>query len=163
MFKEMGWETAVAARNDYEDPEGCRIPYCDFYYDIPFERNPFRAGNYRAYRQLLELINSNSYDIIHCHTPVGGVLARLAARKARKTGSIVIYTAHGFHFYKGAALFNWLMYYPVERILSRLTDVLIAINIEDYNRASNFRAGMIEYVPGIGVDLRKFNGKNERS
>ena len=48
MFKEMGWETAVAARNDYDDPDECVIPYCDTYYDIPFERNPIKLSNLKA-------------------------------------------------------------------------------------------------------------------
>ena len=52
MFKEMGWETAVAARNDYENPSDCVIPHCDTYYDIPFERNPLKPGNLKAYKKL---------------------------------------------------------------------------------------------------------------
>lgn len=157
MLKEMGWETAVAARNDYDDPADCVIPYCDAYYDIPFERNPFRSGNIKAYKMLKTVIDEGSYDIIHCHTPVGAMLTRLAAQGARKKGSKVYYTAHGFHFYKGAPLIYWLAYYPVERWLARKTDVLITINKEDYNRAKNFMAGRVVYVPGVGIDIKKFS------
>lgn len=157
MFKEMGWETAVAARNDYENPADCEIPYCDTYYDIPFERNPFKIGNLNAYRKLKMIIDEGDYDIIHCHTPVGAMIARLAASDARKKGSKVFYTAHGFHFYKGAPLINWVLYYPAERILARKTDVLITINKEDYERAKHFRAGRVEYVPGVGVDVTRFS------
>ena len=156
MLKEMGWETAVAARNDFDDPADCVIPYCDTYYDIPFERNPFKPGNIKAYRELKKVIDEGNYDIIHCHTPVGAMLTRLVAQDARKKGSKIFYTAHGFHFYKGAPLINWLAYYPVEKWLARKTDVLITINREDYNRAKNFKAGKVVYVPGVGIDINKF-------
>ena len=156
MFKDMGWATAVAAKNDYEPPEECVIPYCDAYYNLPFERSPFKAANIKAYRELKKLINEGHYDIIHCHTPVGAALTRLAASDARKRGTRVIYTAHGFHFYKGAPHVNWLLYYPVERWLARKTDVLITMNQEDYERAKTFKAGRVEYVPGVGIDIRKF-------
>lgn len=166
MFKEEGWETAVAARNDYENPADCKIPYCDNYYNIPFERNPLKLGNLKAYKELKRVIDKGEYDIIHCHTPVGAMLTRLAAKQARKQGTKVFYTAHGFHFYKGAPAINWLLYYAVEKWLSRYTDVLITINKEDYERAKSFKAGKVCYVPGVGIDLKKFNSgyvdKNEK-
>ena len=157
MLKEMGWETAVAARNDYDDPADCVIPYCDTYFDIPFERNPFKPGNIKAYKMLKAVIDEGNYDIIHCHTPVGAMLTRLAAQDARRKGSKVFYTAHGFHFYKGAPLINWLLFYPGEKWLARKTDVLITINKEDYNRAKSFKAGKVVYVPGVGIDIDKFS------
>lgn len=156
MFKDEGWETAVAARNDYENPEDCVIPYCDCYYDIPFGRNPLKLSNLRAYRELKKVIDEGDYDIIHCHTPVGGMLGRFAARHARRRGTKVIYTAHGFHFFKGAPLLNWLVYYPAERWMAHYTDDLITINKEDYNRAQDFKAKRVHYVPGVGIDLDKF-------
>lgn len=157
MFQEMGWETAVAARNDYEDPADCQIPYCDRYYDIPFERLPWKKGNLRAYRMLKAIIDQEHYDLIHCHTPVGAMIARLAARAARRKGTKVIYTAHGFHFFRGAPVANWLLFYPVEWVLSFCTDVLITINQEDYARAKgHLHAKRVEYVPGVGIDTARF-------
>ena len=158
MFQDMGWETAVAARNDYEDPADCKIPFCDTYYDIPFERLPWKAANIKAYRELKAIIDREYFDIIHCHTPVGAMIARLAARDARKRGTKVIYTAHGFHFFKGAPVKNWLMFYPAEWLLAPLTDVLVTINKEDYALAKRkIHAKRIEYVPGVGVDTAKFH------
>ena len=158
MLKEMGWETAVAAKNDYDNPNDCTIPYCDKYYDIPFERNPFKIHNFKAYKMLKRIVDDGDYDIIHCHTPVGAMIARLAAQDARKNGSKVIYTAHGFHFYTGAPLINWIAYYPVEKWLASKTDVLITINKEDYERAKRkLKAGRVEYVPGVGIDTKKFS------
>ena len=157
MFQEMGWETAVASRNDYENPEDCKIPYCDTYYDIPFERTPWKPQNYRSYRMLKKIIDEGEFDIIHCHTPVGAMIARLAAAGARRKGTKVIYTAHGFHFFTGAPMLNWLLFYPAEKILAPLTDVLITINKEDYDRAQKkMRCKRIEYVPGVGIDTKKF-------
>lgn len=157
MLKDMGWETAVAARNDYSESEKCDIPFCDVYYDIPFERNPLKPGNIKAYKMLKRVIEDGQFDIIHCHTPVGAMLTRIAARKVRKKGARVFYTAHGFHFYSGAPLLNWLIYYPVERILARKTDVLITINCEDFKRAQKFKAGKTVYAPGIGIDTKRFS------
>lgn len=158
MFQDMGWETAVASRNDYEDPNDCRIPYCDEYYDVRFERMPWKKGNLTAYRNLKKIIDEGNYDIIHCHTPVGAMIARLAALAARKKGTKVIYTAHGFHFFKGAPLLNWLLFFPAEWLLAPVTDVLITINREDYDRAKKcMKAKRIEYVPGVGIDTGRFH------
>lgn len=84
MFKEYGWEVHVAAKNDFVD-EPCVIPNCDRHFDIDFARSPFSKSNIKAYKQLKQIIETNHYDIIHCHTPVAGVLTRLAARTAKGT------------------------------------------------------------------------------
>lgn len=158
MFQDMGWETAVASRNDYENPADCRIPFCDTYYDIPFERMPWKLKNFTAYRMLKKIIDEGEFDLIHCHTPVGAMIARLAALAARKKGTKVIYTAHGFHFFKGAPLLNWMLFYPAEWLLAPVTDVLITLNLEDYDRAKKqMKAKRIEYVPGVGIDTKKFH------
>ena len=155
-FHDQGWQVDVAANNDYENKEECLIPYCDNFYCIPFERSPLKKKNMDAYRQLKYLIDNNDYDIIHCHTPVGGVATRVAVGKARKNGTKVIYTAHGFHFYKGAPVINWLIYYPVERILAHRTDLLITMNQEDYGYAQKFKAKKVALVNGVGLELNKF-------
>lgn len=125
---------------------------------IDFDRNVMNIqANALAYKQVKKLFSSDVYDIIHCHSPIGGLITRMAARKTRKKGTRVVYTAHGFHFYKGAPLKNWMLYYPVEKICARFTDVLITINQEDYALARNkMRAKQVEYVPGVGIDLTKF-------
>ncbi len=162
MFQQAGWETAVAARNDFDDPGDCVIPCCDRYYDIPFERSPLKRSNLRAYRELKRVIDRGEFDLIHCHTPVGALLTRLAAGKARQKGTKVIYTAHGFHFFKGAPKLNWLVYFPAEWLCGFLTDVLITINREDYAFAKkHIHAGKVCYVPGVGVDMDRFGGSRE--
>lgn len=158
MFKNKGFKTYVCAKNDFENKEECIIPYCDEYYDIPFERSPFNFKNIQAYRKLKKIIKREKFDIIHCHTPVASILTRLGAIKSRNYGTKVIYTAHGFHFYKGAPLINWLLYYPIEKFCSYFTDILITINKEDYTLAiNNMKPKKIYYVPGVGIDVDKFS------
>ena len=159
MFQEQGWETWVCSRNDFDNPKDCVIPHCDHYIDIPFERNPLKPGNVKAYRMLRKIVEKEQFDLIYCHTPVGAMLARLAGISARKKGTKVIYMAHGFHFYNGAPLLNWMIYYPAEKFLSRFTDGLITINQEDYRRAQKFHAGKTILIPGVGIDLDKFQKK----
>lgn len=157
-FKKNGYEVHVAARNDYDNKEECVIPFCDKFHDLPFERSPLRRNNFQVYKELKKIIDTEEYEIIHCHTPMGGAIGRLAAHSTRVKGTNVIYTAHGFHFYKGAPLVNWLVYYPIEKWLARYTDILITINKEDYEKVkSKFSAKRVLYIPGVGIDLEKFN------
>ena len=108
-----------------------------------------------AYVQLKELLQKHVFAWIHCQSPVGGALARMAAGPR---GIRVIYTAHGFHFYRGAPLRNWLLYYPAEKLLAGWTDVLITINREDYRLARRrLKAGTVHYIPGVGIDVERFS------
>lgn len=160
MLQESGYETYVAAHDDFADcGEERTIPGCDRFFEIGFQRSPFRRENIRAYRELKRIVDENGFDLIHCHTPVAAVLTRFAARKARKRGTRVVYTAHGFHFFKGAPLKNWLLYYPAEWLCAHLTDVLIVIDREDYALArAHMHARKVVYLPGVGVDL----GRSQR-
>ena len=122
-FKQQGW------RVDYASAGEEQIFDCDSQYTICIARMPFSLKNIKAYKELRNILIQNDYDIIHCHTPMGGFLARLTARKSKAK---VIYTSHGFHFYKGAPLLNWLLYYPIEKYLAQYTDCIITINKEDF-------------------------------
>lgn len=155
MFKDEGYEVHVATNGD------AKIPYCDVKHVVSFERSPFGVNNLKAIKQLKKIIEKEKFDVIHCHTPMGSVVTRIAASHARKAYKTrVIYTAHGFHFYKGAPLLNWMLFYPVEKILSYKTDDLITINKEDYEFAKKkMRAKRIHYIPGVGVDPEKFSLK----
>lgn len=126
-------------------------------YPIDTSRSPLNIGNINAVKQLKILIEKEKYDIVHCHTPIAAMCTRLACRSIRKKNTKVFYTAHGFHFYKGAPLKNWLLYYPMEKFCAHFTDVLITINKEDYILAQNkMKAKRVEYVPGVGIDIGKF-------
>ena len=143
MFHELGWQVDVASHGDVE------LPWCDNHYEIPIRRSPADKDNLQAYKMLRKIIKDNTYDIVHCHTPMGGILARLASAAQRKKGTKVLYTAHGFHFYKGAPIANWLVYLPIEFVMSALTDCLITINEEDFNCAKKYL---------LTKDIRKVNG-----
>lgn len=131
-------------------------------YQVGFPREPTLAPILSSYRETRGLLSERCYDLIHCQSPVAGAICRIAASRHRRHGTRVIYTAHGFHFYTGAPLKNWLLYYPVEWALSWLTDALITINHEDYDRARrHLHARRTEYVPGVGVDLERFSGSGD--
>lgn len=152
MLKNAGYEIHVATGTSKP------INFCDKKIQLPITRSPLSSSNLKAMKKLKKIINEEDYDIIHCHTPVGGVVARLAAKNSRKTGTRVIYTAHGFHFYKGAPLHYWMIFYPIEKYLAKYTDTLITINQEDYKRAKNKfskRCNNIEYIPGVGINENK--------
>ena len=131
---------------------------CDKSFNVCFNRKVFHPDNIKAYFQIKKIIEQENYDIIHCHTPIGGALTRFAARKSRKNGTKVIYTAHGFAFWKGAPQKDWMIYYNAEKFLSKYTDTLILINNEDYNIAKEkkFHAKHIFKINGVGVDTAKF-------
>lgn len=159
----QGHEVHAAFKDNSADKKGLDLSAISKIFEIPFERSPYKARNLVALAALTKVIDRGDYDIIHCHTPMGAVITRLAAGKARKKGTRVFYTAHGFHFYKGASRLNWLLFYPIEKLLASQTDVLITINQEDYDLAvsRDFRAGKIVRINGVGVDLSKFSVSTE--
>lgn len=147
---ELACNCEIPVKN-YIETEGLII------HNIPFSRSPFSQDNLKAYKRLKKLVTENKYDIVHCHTPNAAAITRLACKGIRKKGTKIIYTAHGFHFYKGAPKKNWLIYYPVEWLCAHWTDVLITINSEDYILAKRkMHAGKVEYVPGVGVRIERF-------
>jgi len=156
----MRWFTRFGYEVHYASAGEEQVKDCDKHFTVPFERSPLKANNLRAMRQLKKIIDAEQYDIIHTHTPMGSVVTRLAANAARrKHGTRVIYTAHGFHFFKGAPLINWLIYYPIEKFMARFTDTLVTINKEDYTRAKKKFRTEVKYIPGVGVDLTRFATK----
>ncbi len=167
LLKEMGYEVSVAC--NFLDRSSLSEEKCKKLrekldnlgvksYHVDFRRNPIKPQNLKAFVALKRLIKSEGFDLIHCHTPVGGILTRLAAMGERKKGTRVIYTAHGFHFFKGAPLINWLIYYTAEKLCSYFTDTLITINGEDFATAQkNLKAKNTVYLPGAGIDMVRYD------
>ena len=148
------WDISYASANEET------IFDADEVFTIDFPRSPFHFLNLiKSYRQTKRLLKSHHFDIIHTHTPVGSVITRLAARNARKNGTKVIYTAHGFHFYQGAPLKNWLLWYPIEKHLAKDCDYLIAINNEDYSLANAKFRTKVKMINGVGINTEKFSRK----
>lgn len=115
---------------------------------LHLKRSPLSLSNIRGYREVKKIISSGKYSLIWTNEPVMGVMTRLAARKARKRGTKVLYMVHGFHFYNGAPLPNWLLFCPVERLMASRTDCICTINREDYARAQRMRTSKAAYVHG---------------
>ena len=162
LYKKKRCELHIACNFDYmEDTDVKRtLLYIDklqkegvILHNIRFARSPFSRQNVKCFKQLKYLIDSNKFKLIHVHTPTVSILTRLAAIRARKKGSVVIYTCHGFHFHNASPQKKWILYYPVERFLSRFCDYLVTINQEDYKRAQTFHAHKVRYIPGVGVDV----------
>lgn len=164
ILQELGYEVDVAS--DFTDTSYWPAERIDRFkrdlyelnvktFQLDFSRSLFKFNRHiKSYKETIQLINERQYSFIHTHTPVASAIVRLAAHK---TETKVIYTAHGFHFYDGAPLKNWVVFYPIEKWLSRFTDVLITINNEDYKRAfEKFKAKKTVKIPGVGVDTEKF-------
>lgn len=152
-MQSRGWQVDVACNVDDV------IPAADKVYNMSWTRSPFSLKILKGIRELKHILKQNNYDIIYCHTPVGGLVSRLASREVRKLGTKVVYCAHGLHFYSGAPIINWLLFYPIERMLARMTDMFLTINLEDYNRVkTSFNQEMlVKLLPGIGVNFERLD------
>lgn len=157
MLHEHGCEVHVAARNNLAEKNGLKLDFADQVFDVPFERSPFSKRNLTAYKQLKQIIDAGNYDVVHTNTPVGGIVGRLAARKARKNGCQVFYTAHGFHFFQGGPKKSWLIYYPIEKFMCRYTDELITITEEDFQLAQKKFPVSVSHIHGIGANSSKYH------
>ena len=155
---QVGWKLYQGINRFYAE-ELNAVDYDITFYDQNIYRNVFDLkNNYKGYVRLCKMLEKNpSIQNIHCNTPIGGVIGRLCGKRYNK---IVIYTAHGFHFYKGASVFNRTIFKWIEMWLAHYTDVLITINREDYDAACKFKlnkGGKLYYVPGVGIDTKIFD------
>lgn len=165
ILQEYGYEVHYAS--NFDNP----VYYCNKkslkeqgikLHQIDIMKSPVAiSSNRKAFNQIRRIIDKEHIQMIHCHNPMGAVVARYAA-SASKTKPYVIYTAHGFHFYKGAPLKNWLFYYTAEKLLAHKTDMIITINKEDYERAKKFnlkKNGCVKHIHGVGVDVERFKAR----
>lgn len=162
LLQSMGWKVHYAS--NFENP----IYECDkafleengiICHNIEIQKSPFDiVHNFRAFMKVLKIVKKENIKAVHCHNPVGGVLGRLAG-KFGAGHPYVIYTAHGFHFYKNAPLKNWLVFYPVEKLMAHSTNQIVTINREDEKRANSFhlrKSGAVVRIPGVGLDMDRF-------
>lgn len=125
------------------------------FFDVPFSRNPLDFNNLKAFKELIKIQNENNYDIVHVHTPIAAIYGRLL--KVKFPNLKTVYTAHGFHFYKGAPKINWIIYYTIERFMARYTDVILTMNEEDYLNSKKFKIKNTYKINGVGLDLNHYN------
>lgn len=126
-------------------------------FEVDFQRTPISMKNSKACKQIKKIQEKRKYDIVHVHTPVASFVTRYALRKEKDLK--IVYTCHGFHFYKGGAIINWLLFYPIEKIAAKWTDSLITINSEDYELASQFKLrnnGLVSKMNGVGIEKEKY-------
>ncbi len=144
----------------YKDSEGVLEELGVKYQDIPITQSlaDIRA-NVKAIITLRRFIKKENINIIHCHTPTGGFVARMACMGLKSV--YVIYTAHGFHFYRGASKLRNCIYYLAEYFLSRNTDAIVTINHEDEIAAKTMCADTVYRIPGEGVDSQYYCLTNE--
>lgn len=129
---------------------------------VNLHRSPINLGNFKGFGEMKHIIEQGHYDIIWTNEPVMGVVTRLAVKKARKRGTKILYMVHGFHFFDGAPKLNWLVYYPIEKSISRITDIIVTINKEDFSRAKRMHTKTVKYVHGIGVNTERLQKSNEQ-
>lgn len=147
--------------NKFNEVKEIATPFVRNIFELRLKRNPLSPKNFIGYFDAKKLLSNNSYDYIWTNEPVMGVVTRFAARKSRKKGTKVLYMAHGFHFYTGAPLLNWCIYFPIEKLAAKITDIITCVNKEDYQRAQNLGTGQVYYIHGIGINTDRLTAKFE--
>lgn len=157
LLESMGYKVWIATSIKREITTELKKNY---WVDISFNRNPLSFKNFQALKQMKDLIENNDFEIINLHTPIASFIGRYIARKNKNID--VIYTVHGLHFYKGAPIINWLLYYPLEKLAINWTNKIITINMEDYERIKRMSSQKtkIYKINGIGLDIERYQNGN---
>ena len=159
-LQKMGYEVHCAANIHHAGAECMPMYFEDMnviFHQIDFSSSkPLSSATMKSYEQMTSLFKKEHFDLIHCHTSIAGAIARFAGRRQRKTGSIVIYTTHGFYFHKYSSKKTWIVFRAIEDIMSRYCDVIITINREDFDNAKKLHCKKVFYIPGVGVDTKRF-------
>ena len=164
ILQNQGYEVHCAA-NIYHPGAECMEDYFTemgiTFHQIDFSSNkPISWKTILAYREISDLLKKNQFDVIHCHTPIAGAITRYACKKYRKRGTKIIYTTHGFYFHKYSSKKTWIIFFTIEKWLSKYTDAIITINHEDYDNAKRMKCANVYYIPGVGVDTKRFKDVN---
>lgn len=160
ILQSMGYEVHCAANINHAGAE-CMDEYFKemnvVFHQIDFSSSkPISKETYISYREMKKLFNEIQFDVVHCHTPIAGAIARMAGKKQRKQGCKMLYTTHGFYFHKYSSKKTWLIFHTIEDFMSKYTDAMITINHEDYKNAKDMHCKNVYYIPGVGVDTKKF-------
>ena len=161
-LQHMGYQVSVAMNGKLLDGSyAVEIPILEKkkikYYQVDFDtKSPLAKENIRAYKQLCVILKGNRYDLIHCHTPIAGAVTRIAANKYRKNGTKVLYTTHGFTFTDRTSKKSWIIYYNIEKMMSRFCDAIITINHEDFENAKTMHCKSVYIIPSVGLNNDRF-------
>jgi glycosyltransferase involved in cell wall biosynthesis len=160
ILKSMGYEVHCAANINHHGAEGMSEYFNEqevIFHQVDFSSyRPLSKETLNAYFQFKKLIREEYFDLVHCHTPIVGVIARWACKGYRRQGQKVIYTTHGFYFHSGSSKNTWLVYRTIEDFMSKYADAIITINNEDYNNAKLMHCKNVYHINGVGVDVKKF-------
>lgn len=160
LLQQKGFEVHCAANKNHPGAENLEDYFQKMnvkFHQIDFSSNKvFCINTIKSFNQIKSLLKKNSFNLIHCHTPIAGFITRIAARKKRKTGSVIIYTTHGFYFHKYSSKKAWIIFFNLEKFASRFSDAIITINKEDFKNAQLMYCKEVFYIPGVGVDTKKF-------
>lgn len=159
-LQEMGYEVHCAANIHHAGAE-CMPEYFKemnvAFHQIDFSSSkPLSLETLKSYREMATLFKNEHFDVIHSHTSIAGAIARYAGRKQRKEGSVVIYTSHGFYFHKHSSKKTWAVFHTVEDLMSKYCNAIITINREDFANAKKMHCKKVFYIPGVGVDTKRF-------
>ncbi|MBF2064062.1 MAG: glycosyltransferase [Calothrix sp. C42_A2020_038] len=159
-FRKRGWQMDAMSLETSAMPE-C-VENFDNIWDVEFSRSPLDLQNLIvAPRQILQVLEKQEYDIVHVHTAIAAFVTRLAlSRLKHKPKPKLVYTVHGFNFYRGNKFIKNLIFLALEKIAAPWTDYMVVINREDEEAAKHHRLISPErlyYMPGIGVDLNYYN------
>lgn len=155
-FRAQGWRIDALANDATSLP--ALLPAFDTIYDITWSRNPLAlSDHFDTWSRVRRIVIEGRYDIVHVHTPIAAFVTRFALRSLpADERPPIIYTAHGFHFYRGQGRLGHAAFRTLERSAAPWTDYLVTINQEDYEAARSFRGidpSRVRYIPGIGVDV----------
>lgn len=153
---EMGYDVYFGVNRENPQNIDCELPV-HLYDSHTYRSITAFSDNRVAYQNLAKVIKEGDIDVIHCNTPVGGMIGRLAGKRYHVKK--VIYTAHGFHFYKGAPLINRTVFKWAEQVMAHWTDAILTMNEEDFQSAKKFKlrkGGKVYYVPGVGINTEEF-------
>lgn len=136
--------------------------YAKTIHEVRLHRSPLSPTNFQGYKDMKVIMENAHYDIIWTNEPVMGVVTRLCAKKLRRNGTKVLYMVHGFHFYTGAPLLNWMIYYPIEKLMAHHANMIVTVNTEDYQRAKEFEVSEVKYIHGIGINTDRLTLGTQR-
>lgn len=153
----MGYDVYYGVNRNNPESLNCNLPI-HLYDSHTYRSITAIKDNIIAYHNAKNIVSKGNIEVIHCNTPIGGLIGRLVGKNHHIDK--VIYTAHGFHFFKGAPLFNRTILKMAERIMAHWTDAIITMNEEDYQSALKFKlrkGGKVYKVHGVGITLDDFS------